>query len=158
MDEKAYYHSPIGIIELTGSNAGISSLYFVDDYTEKNHIPANLRACVKQLDEYFKKKRKIFELKLNPDGTEFQKTVWNKLQDIPYGKAVSYLEIAKSLGNKNATRAVGNANGKNKISVIIPCHRVIGINGKLTGYAGGLKRKKWLLDFENSSKQTSLFD
>jgi methylated-DNA-[protein]-cysteine S-methyltransferase len=157
----AYYSSPIGLIEVTGNENGIATLYFVED--KPNHstkIQAALKECIYQLDEYFKELRKEFDLKLNPEGTEFQKKVWNKLLDVPYGKTNSYLDISKQLGDANATRAVGNANGSNPISIIIPCHRVIGSNGKLTGYGGGLWRKEWLLNHEKSitfGKQTELF-
>ncbi|MCK5677367.1 MAG: methylated-DNA--[protein]-cysteine S-methyltransferase, partial [Flavobacteriaceae bacterium] len=98
-----------------------------------------------------------FDLKLNPQGTDFQQNVWNELQRIPYGKTTSYLDQSKKMGNVKAIRAIASANGKNPIWIIIPCHRVIGSDGSLTGYAGGLWRKKWLLEHENPTKQTSLF-
>ena len=99
----------------------------------------------------------MFDLKLNPKGTDFQKNVWNALLEIPYGKTISYLELSKTLGNVKAIRAVASANGKNPLWIVIPCHRVIGSNGDLTGYAGGLHRKKWLLEHERPVKQGSLF-
>ncbi len=105
----------------------------------------------KEIKEYFEGKRKIFNVKLDYPGTEFQKSVWEALLKIPYGKTISYQAQAKSIGNEKAVRAVANANGNNRISIIIPCHRVIGSNGKLTGYGGGIERKKWLLDFEKNS-------
>ena len=111
--------------------------------------------CIRQLDEYFKKELAEFDLPLAPAGTKFQKSVWTELQNIPLGKTVSYMDMAKRLGDPKVIRAAGTANGKNPIAVIIPCHRVIGSDGSLTGYAGGLKRKQWLLEHENS--QTSLF-
>ena len=110
-----------------------------------------------QLNEYFTGNRKTFNLKLNPQGTEFQKKVWEALQNVPYGKTITYLEQSKVLGNVKAIRAVAGANGKNPISIVIPCHRIIGSDGSLTGYAGGLWRKKWLLEHENPTTQQSLF-
>ncbi|MGB3948712.1 MAG: methylated-DNA--[protein]-cysteine S-methyltransferase [Bacteroidia bacterium] len=156
-----YYSSPIGIIEITGNEEGILSIYFVDAKKDESpNIPAVLKECVYQLDEYFKGIRKEFGLKLNPQGSEFQKKVWNQLLTVPFGKTASYLQISKQLGDSSATRAVGNANGSNPISIVIPCHRIIGSNGKLTGYSGGLWRKEWLLNHEKTllfGKQAELF-
>ena len=104
--------------------------------------------CIEQLIQYFNGELRKFELPLNQPGTKFQQGVWNDLLTIPYGKTISYLDLAKMTGDKNATRAVANANGKNNIAIIVPCHRVIGSNRELTGYAGGLWRKKWLLELE----------
>jgi methylated-DNA-[protein]-cysteine S-methyltransferase len=109
------------------------------------------------LNEYFEGKRQNFDLLLNPEGTEFQKKVWSLLSEIPYGKTISYLELSRRFGDEKAIRAVAAANGKNPVWIIIPCHRVIGSDGSLTGYAGGLHRKKWLLNHESPSKQQSLF-
>ena len=157
----SYYSSPIGLIEITGNDEGISSLYFVDKKKENAaKIHSSLKECIYQLDEYFKGIRKEFGLKLNPNGTEFQKKVWMQLASIPFGKTKSYSEISKQIGNPNASRAVGYANGCNPVSIVIPCHRVIGSSGKLIGYGGGLWRKEWLLNHENSSifgKQCKLF-
>lgn len=157
----AYYSSPIGLIEITGNEDGIASIYFVD---QRKHNAArvhdSLKECVYQLEEYFKGLRKEFGLKLNPEGTEFQKKVWSSLGTLPYGRTVSYLDVSKMIGDANASRAVGNANGCNPISIAVPCHRVIGRNGKLSGYSGGIWRKEWLLDHEKSitfGKQTALF-
>ncbi|MES2593266.1 MAG: methylated-DNA--[protein]-cysteine S-methyltransferase [Bacteroidota bacterium] len=156
-----YYSSPIGLIEITGNEDGIASLYFVDSKkNDSNTIHVSLKECVYQLDEYFNGLRKEFGIKVNPQGTEFQKKVWKKLETIPFGKTTSYLDISRQIGDPNATRAVGNANGCNPVSIIVPCHRVIGSSGKLTGYSGGLWRKEWLLNHEKSStfgKQTELF-
>jgi methylated-DNA-[protein]-cysteine S-methyltransferase len=156
-----YYSSPIGIIEITGNEQGIVSLYFVDaKKDDSTTIPAELKECVYQLDEYFKGIRKEFGLKLNPQGSDFQKKVWKQLLTVPFGKTASYLQISKQLGDTNATRAVGNANGSNPISIVVPCHRIIGSNGKLTGYSGGLWRKEWLLNHEKTllfGKQAELF-
>ena len=157
----AYYSSPIGLIEVTGNEEGIATVYFVEE--KPNHdvkIHPTLKECIYQLDEYFMGIRKEFGLKLNAQGSEFQKKVWNHLLDIPFGKTNSYLDISKKLGDTDASRAVGNANGSNPISIIVPCHRVIGSSGKLVGYSGGLWRKVWLLNLEKSitfGKQTELF-
>lgn len=104
--------------------------------------------CVEQLIQYFNGQRRVFELPLNQEGTAFQKDVWSILSQIPFGKTISYLDLARKTGDPKATRAVANANGRNNIAIIVPCHRVIGSNRELTGYAGGLWRKKWLLDHE----------
>ena len=120
-------------------------------------IPEILEDTVYQLREYFDGTRKNFDLKLNAEGTVFQKRVWAELLNIPYGKTISYLEMSKRLGDVKAIRAAASANGKNPLWIIVPCHRVIGSDGSLTGYAGGLHRKKWLLDHENPVKQQSLF-
>ena len=104
--------------------------------------------CKMQLDEYFRGERKTFDLPLAPKGTDFQKKVWNALKEIPYGETRTYGEIAAAVGNPKAARAVGMANNKNPIGIIIPCHRVVGANGKLVGYAGGMEKKEWLLQFE----------
>ena len=151
--QKTYFESPIGRIEISGDEKGISSVEFFEDRKNDSKNTGHLKNCLKQLDEYFSGKRKSFSLKLNLKGTEFQKKVWKGLLKIPFGETVSYLDVAKGIGNEKAVRAVGNANNKNNISIIIPCHRVIGSNGKLIGYGGGLWRKKWLIDFENGCKQ-----
>jgi methylated-DNA-[protein]-cysteine S-methyltransferase len=124
------------------------SVEFVDKKSSQVKSNFLIGKVLKQLDQYFKGERKEFDLPLFLGGTPFQNQVWNELQKIPYGETFSYKELAVKLGNEKATRAVGNANGKNLISIIIPCHRVIGSNKKLTGYAGGLDRKKWLLEHE----------
>ena len=116
-----------------------------------------LEDCIKQLDEYFQSKRKIFSIPLELHGTEFQKKVWNELLNIPFGKTISYLQLAKELGDVKLIRAVGGANGKNPVSIIVPCHRVIGSDGTLIGYGGGLDKKKWLLEFEGVLVQKELF-
>jgi methylated-DNA-[protein]-cysteine S-methyltransferase len=147
----AYYRSEIGVIEIAGTEEGIWSVTFVEQATEGNlSLPDHFRECIKQLDEYFQRTRKTFSLKLIPEGTEFQQQVWQELLKIPYGETVTYQDIAVALRNPNASQAVGNANAKNPIAIIIPCHRVIGNDGKLTGYAGGLWRKEWLLKHEGA--------
>lgn len=148
----AYYSSPIGTIEVKGTLQGVISLYFIEENITSFEIPDCLKECITQLDEYFKGTRANFTLKLHIEGTDFRKKVWNKLIDIPYAETCSYMDIANAIGNKKAVRAVGGANHNNKISVIIPCHRVIGSNGDLTGYGGGLWRKKWLLNHEKEFK------
>ena len=105
--------------------------------------------CIEQLIQYFNGERRVFDFPLNQEGTEFQKRVWNELLGIPYGKTISYLELSRRLGDPKAIRAAASANGKNSISIVVPCHRVIGSKNDLVGYAGGLKRKKWLLDLES---------
>lgn len=141
-----------------GDKNGISTVTVIDEAVETStEFPENLKDCVQQLEEYFNGSRKEFTLKLNPQGTDFQKKVWNALLNVPFGKTKTYLEQSKQLGDAKAIRAVASANGKNPIWIIIPCHRIIGSDGSLTGYAGGIWRKKWLLEHENSSKQHSLF-
>lgn len=162
MEEKtkdiAYYKTPIGVAKITGNTDGIISVSVMDEEsTISKEIPVSLQECVRQLNEYFQKKRTSFNLKLNPQGTKFQNNVWQELQNIPYGKTITYLEQSKKMESVKAIRAIATANGKNPIWIIIPCHRVIGSDGSLTGYAGGIWRKKWLLEHENPSKQTSLF-
>ena len=154
----AYYKTPIGIAKIIGNDDGVISVSVMDDTIEiSTIIPETLKMCVLQLDEYFQKKRTNFDLKLNPQGTDFQKKVWNELQQIPFAKTTTYLNQSKKMGNVKAIRAIASANGKNPIWIIIPCHRVIGSDGSLTGYAGGIWRKKWLLEHENPTNQTSLF-
>ncbi|MDT0557900.1 methylated-DNA--[protein]-cysteine S-methyltransferase [Ichthyenterobacterium sp. W332] len=154
-----YFDTPLGIAKIEGNSEGISKISILESVAETNKaIPNNLQDCVDQLKEYFKGKRKQFNLKLNPEGTVFQKQVWQAINSIPYGKTISYLDLSKQLGNVKAIRAVANANGKNPLWIVVPCHRVIGSDGSLTGYAGGLYRKKWLLEHENPIKQQKLFN
>ncbi|MFQ5604055.1 MAG: methylated-DNA--[protein]-cysteine S-methyltransferase [bacterium] len=143
------YQSGIGILKLTGSTEGLHSLEFTDEKSaQQNGTPACLQECVQQLSEYFQGKRKHFDLKLNPSGTPFQQSVWQQLLKIPYGQTATYLDIAVAIGKRKAIRAVGAANGRNKIPIIIPCHRVIGSDGSLIGFGGGIWRKEWLLKHE----------
>ncbi len=160
MSEKvfAYYRSPIGALKVVGSPDGIAEISFLDDAQPSAEIPACLIDCVRQLDEYFDGARKEFSVKLDLRGTEFRKRVWRALSKIPFGATTSYLNVANLLGDKKSIRAVGRANGQNPIVIIVPCHRVIGSDGSLTGYGGGLWRKAWLLNFEGSRQQTGLFD
>lgn len=154
----AYFKTPIGTAKIVGDENGISAITVMDDAMETStEIPEILRDCVQQLDDYFNGTRKQFNLKLNPKGTDFQKRVWKELLLVPHGKTRTYLEQSKQLGDAKAIRAVASANGKNPIWIIIPCHRIIGSDGSLTGYAGGIWRKKWLLEHESPSIQHSLF-
>ncbi len=151
-------NSPLGIIEIWGDKKGIASVHFLDSKESPTpEIPEYFHETVKQLKEYFDGSRSKFNLKLIPEGTDFQKRVWKQLQKIPHAKTVSYQIIANRLGDPKVIRAAAFANGKNPIAIIIPCHRVLGSDGSLTGYAGGLHRKKWLLDHESPVKQQSLF-
>lgn len=155
---KTRLRTPLGIAEICGDEAGISEIKILDTHQENdNNIPDVLQPAVQQLNAYFNGKEKDFSLKLNPSGTVFQKKVWQTLSKIPFGTTVSYLELSKELGDVKAIRAVAAANGKNPLWIVIPCHRVIGSDGSLTGYAGGLWRKKWLLEHENPSAQQRLF-
>ncbi|MCR1023308.1 methylated-DNA--[protein]-cysteine S-methyltransferase [Cellulophaga baltica] len=156
--ETAYIKTPLGIAKLVGDEKGISEFIVLNaDEPLTDVIPEALEDAVYQVNEYFEGKREHFNLDLNPEGTDFQKRVWKGLQDIPFGKTTSYLELSKTLGDAKAIRAVANANAKNLLWIIVPCHRVIGSDGSLTGYAGGLHRKQWLLEHESPFKQTSLF-
>lgn len=157
-----YCKIPIGIAKIVGDNHGIQKVSILDnDAIAKEKLlletPACLQECVLQLKEYFEGKRTSFDLVVNPKGSSFQIKVWKELLTIPYGKTRSYLEQSRALGEVKAIRAVASANGKNPLWIIIPCHRVIGSDGSLTGYAGGIWRKKWLLAHENPVKQQSLF-
>lgn len=154
----AYFRSPIGTLKITGTESGVTGLYFLDGDAEYSaDVPASLQTCLNQLDEYFMGKRKTFSVALHLIGTEFQRRVWNELLTIPFGVTRSYLSVAEALGDRNAVRAVGTANGQNPVSIIVPCHRVIGSDGSLTGYGGGLWRKEWLLNHEGHALQPRLF-
>jgi methylated-DNA-[protein]-cysteine S-methyltransferase len=145
----AYYDSPIGILEIMGTEKAITGVHFVEKKIDPEpSIPLPLKVCCKQLYEYFVGDRKEFSVTLQFEGTEFQKKVWNQLLKIPFGTTVSYKDIAEAIKNVKAVRAVGNANGRNNITILIPCHRVIAHDGTLGGYGGGLWRKEWLLDHE----------
>lgn len=153
----ARINTPLGIAEIRGDEEGLQSIQVSDSFPSTTEVPSELKEVSIQLQEYFKGERQDFNLKLNLQGTDFQKKVWEALQHIPFGSTVSYLQLSRSLGDEKAIRAVAAANGKNPAWIVIPCHRVIGSDGSLTGYAGGLPRKKWLLDHENPPKQQSLF-
>ena len=150
--------TPLGFAKIVGDSEGVSEVSILNsEAQESQNIPESLNNCVQQLQEYFRSERQEFDLKLNPKGSDFQKTVWEALLNIPFGRTRSYMELSKELGDPKAIRAVANANGKNPIWIIIPCHRIIGSDGSLTGYAGGLQRKQWLLEHENHIKQQRLF-
>ena len=156
--EKVVINSPLGFVLIEGNEEGISKISVTSDETILSETISDLfDDVVTQLNEYFQGNRTDFQFKMNPIGTDFQKKVWEELLKIPFGKTVSYQEVTNNLGDPKAIRAVANANGKNPLWIVVPCHRVIGSDGSLTGYAGGLWRKKWLLDYENPVKQQSLF-
>ena len=155
--ETVFIKTPLGIATITGDENGVASISVSDEGDVSEQIPSGLLEAVAQLNQYFAKKRTSFDFKLNPKGTEFQQKVWQSLLEIPFGKTRTYLEQSKILGDVKAIRAVASANGKNPLWIVVPCHRVIGSDGSLTGYAGGLWRKKWLLEHENPTNQQSLF-
>ncbi|EKT3963161.1 methylated-DNA--[protein]-cysteine S-methyltransferase [Flavobacterium psychrophilum] len=155
--ETTYIQTPLGITQITGDQTGITQISAWPKGTVCQEIPKNLEEAANQLREYFEGKRTNFTFKLNPKGTIFQEKVWKELLNIPFGKTISYLDLAKKLGDPKVIRAAASANGKNPLWIVVPCHRVIGTNGSLTGYAGGLWRKKWLLEHENPTNQQSLF-
>lgn len=150
-----HFSSPIGTIEIKEEAGYIMWVSFLNSEPNVSQSNTALDNCVKQLEEYFNNTRKEFDLPIAPGGTPFQQKVWDHLLQIPFGNTASYLDVAKRLGDSKSSRAVGLANGKNPVAIIIPCHRIIGEDGSLTGYAGGIKRKKWLLEHESS--QTRLF-
>ena len=153
-----YIKTPIGICKIQGSELGVSKVSILNDEDViSDTIPKTLQSCVTQLEEYFNGERKFFDLKLDYIGTDFQKRVWKSLNNIPYGKTTTYLKQARLLGDEKAIRAVATANGRNPFWIVLPCHRVVGSDGALTGYAGGLWRKKWLLEHEQGCEQQSLF-
>lgn len=154
-----YYHSPIGIIVIEGDSAGVGSCSFLKEKSRpgkeaarQNSLPESappaLKEAWQQLDEYFKGRRRQFSVKLRLSGTDFQKRVWAELRKIPFGQTRSYGQIAAACGRPGAARAVGGANNKNPVVIFVPCHRVIGSDGSLTGFGGGLWRKEWLLRHE----------
>lgn len=144
----AYMQSPIGFIEIQANKREIIRIEFVEEKSLSPNVNPIIQEAIKQLEEYFFGERKVFDLPLKIFGSPFQEAVWKELIKIPYGTTLSYGNVAKNIGNYKASRAVGNANNKNKISIVIPCHRVIGASGKLVGYGGGVWRKKWLLEHE----------
>jgi methylated-DNA-[protein]-cysteine S-methyltransferase len=153
----AFINSPLGITKIVGDENGVSIISVLSEGELSTKIPNELQEAVSQLQEYFEGKRTDFNFKLNPKGTDFQQKVWQELLNIPFGKTMSYMDLSKKLGDVKAIRAVASANGKNPLWIVVPCHRVIGTDGSLTGYAGGLWRKKWLLEHETPSHQQSLF-
>ena len=152
-----FMNSPLGIIRLEHSGRGLRSLIFVDHVTADLFLPDELNACSLQLIEYFNGSRSEFNIQLDLNGSSFRKSVWNELLLIQFGHTISYADLARKIGDIKSIRAVAGANAANPVSIIVPCHRVIGSDGSLTGYAGGLWRKKWLLEHEQSHRQMSLF-
>jgi len=154
--QKTQINTDIGILRIWGNEKGISNIFFENDILY-NFVSIEttdtflLEECVLQIKEYFEGKRKIFTFKINPEGTEFQKKVWEEMLKINFGETVSYKQLAKRIDNPKAIRAVANANARNPLPLVVPCHRVIGSNGKLTGYRGELWRKKFLLDLEKNT-------
>jgi len=155
--ETVAINTPLGIAQITGDANGITQISVIDEGDVSSEIPSGLQNAVTELNDYFQGKRTHFDFKLNPKGTEFQQKVWQALLEIPYGKTCSYMDLSKKIGDVKAIRAVASANGKNPLWIVVPCHRVIGTDGSLTGYAGGLWRKKWLLEHESPSGQQTLF-
>lgn len=151
---RAFYRSPIGTVEIVGTEAGVSALNFFDIKEEasgrrtKGAPPRPVAAALAQLDEYFRGHRRTFTVKLDLGGTPFQRSVWDKLLQVEFGRTTTYKALAAAVGRPGATRAVGGANHSNPVSIIVPCHRVVGSDGRLTGYGGGLWRKEWLLRHE----------
>ena len=149
-----YYQSPIGILKIYIQNGFINEINFHDgdEITEEVLLTKDqniFEKCKLEFDEYFSGKRIHFDFPIHQEGTAFQQKVWNELLNIPFGKTISYLQLSQRIGNVKSIRAAGSANGRNNLSIVVPCHRVIGSNGSLTGYAGGLWRKQWLLEHEN---------
>lgn len=163
MEKTAYYQSPIGVLKITALDTAIRSLIFIEENGEDKESSQSpiLDECIKQLDEYFAGKKTEFDFPfVFNEGSEFQQKVWTELGKIPFGKTISYKQLALRLGDVNLIRAAGTANSKNPIAIVVPCHRVIGSDGKLVGYAGGLWRKQWLLEHEQKlagTRQPSLF-
>jgi methylated-DNA-[protein]-cysteine S-methyltransferase len=148
------YHSPIGKIKITADEHCITELVFLEEadlfemYEPDENLPSVMHQCVDELIEYFAGKRRSFTVPINQAGTDFQQKVWKELYEIPYGKTISYADLAKKLGDPKCIRAAAAANGKNKIAIIVPCHRIIGTDQSLVGYAWGKARKRWLLQHE----------
>jgi methylated-DNA-[protein]-cysteine S-methyltransferase len=156
MEERctSYYQSPLGLIRISGTDQYISEIIFIDniekpapDHHKRKHNPVLIQ-CIEQLIQYFHGERRVFEFAIHQEGSSFQKKVWDELIGIPYGKTISYLELSRRIGDTKAIRAAASANGRNNIAIVVPCHRVVGSRNDLVGYAGGIWRKKWLLDHE----------
>lgn len=156
----SYFKSPTGSLKIEAEEDGITAISFLFEKIIEEEQPNRLsEEAAFQLKAYFEEKLQKFDLPLKLHGTDFQSNVWKHLQDIPFGKTMSYGQLATQMGDPNYVRAVGAANGKNPIAIVVPCHRVIGANGSLVGYAGGLQRKQWLLNFEGqiASGQLEIF-
>src|SRR6478752_3610036 len=155
--ETCCFKTLLGTAKIIGDENGISEISIADEGEVSVVIPNILQEAVSQLQEYFDGNRTCFDFKINPKGTEFQQRVWQELLNIPFGKTISYMDLSKKLGDLKAIRAVASANGRNPLWIVVPCHRVIGTDGSLTGYAGGIWRKKWLLEHENPTNQQQFF-
>jgi methylated-DNA-[protein]-cysteine S-methyltransferase len=153
-----YYTSPIGTIEINNTQQYVTGIRFLSDNEPIHKRKSNTltEAVIAQLDEYFKGIRKRFDFAKYQEGTPFEQRVWQQVEQIDFAKTASYGLIARELGDENQSRAVGNANGKNKLAIVVPCHRVIGVDGSLTGYAWGTEKKQWLLDHEQKIAGTYL--
>ncbi len=159
MTGTGYYHSPVGDLMITSRQDKITGVNFLKTDRSGETMTPVIEQCIAELEEYFLRGRKFFTVELNLSGSHFQNKVWNELLSIPYGRTISYLELAMRVGDINSVRAVGLANGQNPIAIVVPCHRVIGKNGDLVGYGGGLDKKVWLLQHEGAfSEQLSLWD
>ena len=157
MNGLMYYSSPVGELEIRSEGDAITLVGFLRNEKQPENSTPVIEQCIQELDEYFFKGRKFFDVKLKLIGTLFQQKVWNQLLEIPYGKITYYADIAAKVGDINSVRAVGLANGKNPIAIIVPCHRVIGKDGSMIGYGGGLERKEWLLRHEGALNQLEMF-
>ncbi len=158
MEGRGYYSSPVGDLIITSKDERITGVHFLKERRLDSEITPVIEQCMTELDEYFFRGRKFFNVDMSLNGTAFQNKVWNELLTIPYGKTISYMELAIRLGDINSIRAVGLANGQNPVAVIVPCHRVIGKDGDLVGYTGGMQNKLWLLQHEGAfAEQLRLF-
>ncbi len=159
MTGRGFYNSPAGDLLITSTGDKITGVQFFSGEQNDANVTPIIEQCIAELEEYFLRGRKFFTVELQLSGSDFQNKVWNELLTIPYGKTISYLELAIRVGDINSVRAVGLANGQNPIAILVPCHRVIGKNGDLVGYGGGLDKKLWLLHHEGAfSEQLRLFD
>ncbi len=147
-----YYESPVGLLKIGGTDSYITELSFLDNSHQLAYgvpgVSDILHQCTEQLIEFFQGRRKSFNIPIHQEGTDFQQRVWNHLMQIPFGKTISYMDLAKRMGDPKVIRAAASTNGKNKIAIIVPCHRVIGTDKSLVGYSGGMQRKQWLLQHE----------
>jgi methylated-DNA-[protein]-cysteine S-methyltransferase len=157
MNGLAYYHSPVGILEIRSEGDHLVAVEYLKDHKQAEAPDRVTSLCIEQLDAYFLKSRKFFDLPLQLRGSAFQLKIWNLLLDIPFGKTTHYADLAVKAGDANSVRAVGLANGQNPVAIIVPCHRVIGKDGSLVGYGGGLDKKQWLLRHEGALNQFEIF-
>lgn len=157
MNGLAYYSSPVGELEIQSAGDAVTCIEFLWNEKKEEQLTPVIQICIQELEEYFFKGRKSFDVNIQPRGSAFQLSVWNQLIKIPYGKTTYYADIAAKVGDVNLMRAVGLANGQNPIVIIVPCHRVIGKDGSLVGYGGGLNKKIWLLRHEGALNQLEIF-